>query len=140
MEKQNKNLRKFGAVLTLFAIAMFVAILLNAFNFEGNQKGNTFAFGLVVLIFGLMFYFLNGPDSPKKIAEELVNGKRCWFVDDLSAKQMFAKPLIVDQSAMQGGQGPFFQSLRTEQLESFLKEGRVVNAKEVKKILKKMPS
>lgn len=140
MEKQNKNLRKLGAVLTLFAIAMFAAIFLDAFNFEGNQKGNTFAFGLVALIFGLMFFVLNSPDSPKTIAEELVSGKRCWFVDDLSAKQVFVKPLVVDKSAMQGGQGAFFQSLRIEQLENFLKEGRVANAKEVKKILKKMPS
>jgi hypothetical protein len=136
----NKKLRNAGAVLTLFAIAMFAAIFLNAFSFEGNQKENTFAFGLVALIFGLMLFTLNRPESSKTIAEEIVNGKRAWFVDDLSAKQMFAKPLVMNKSTMQGGQGPFFQSLEVGQIKNLLKEDRIANAKEVKKILKEMPS
>lgn len=138
MEKQNKNLRKLGAVLILFAIAMFVAILLNAFNFEGNQKGNTFTFSLVALIFGLMLYLFNKPkgipaDEARMIAQELKSRDREWCLKTEGRRLWI---ITVRNEILPDISGDCKHSvIKLDAVKSFLKQGEIENPVEVRQII-----
>lgn len=138
MEKQNKKLRKLGAVLTLFAIAMCTATLLNVFNFEGNQKGNTFTFSLVAFIFGLMFYFFNKPkgipaDEARMIAQELKSRDREWCLKTEGRRLWI---VTVRNEILPDISGDCKHSvIKLDAVKSFLKQGEIENPVEVKQII-----